>query len=72
VERAIFARFHARKGQEGAVAAVLAEQVPAARSEPGCVAIAAYRSARDHRLFWIHSLWADEAAFEAHAGLPRT
>ena len=47
MELAIFARFHASAGQEEAVAAVLREQVPAARGEPGCLAIAAYRSTRD-------------------------
>jgi len=72
MELFIFARFHAREGQEEAVAATLREQVPAARAEPGCLAIAAFRSVRDPRLFWIHSRWSDEAAFEIHAALPRT
>jgi len=72
MELVIFARFHASAGQEEAVTAVLREQVPAARGEPGCLAIAAYRSIRYPRLFWIHSRWADEAAFEIHADLPRT
>ena len=72
MELVIFARFHAREGEEEALAAVLREQVPAARPEPGCLAIAAYRSVRDPRLFWIHSSWADDAAFEAHAVLPNT
>jgi quinol monooxygenase YgiN len=31
-----------------------------------------YRSVRDPRLFWIHSRWADEAAFDVHANLPNT
>jgi quinol monooxygenase YgiN len=30
------------------------------------------RSIRDPRLFYIHSRWQDEAAFERHAGLPHT
>jgi quinol monooxygenase YgiN len=68
----IFARFHASEGQEAALAAALREQVPGVRDEPGCLAIAAYRSIRDARLYWIHSCWTDEAAFEAHAQLPRT
>jgi quinol monooxygenase YgiN len=72
MELVIFARFHARAGQEAAVAAALAEQVRAARAEPGCLAIGAYRSTRDYGLFWIHSRWRDEAAFEVHAALPRT
>ena len=72
MELTIFARFHARDGQEAALAAALREQVPGVRPEPGCLAIAAYRSLRDPRLFWIHSRWIDEAAFEIHAELPRT
>ena len=72
MELFIFARFHAREGEEAALAAVLGEQVPAARVEPGCLAIAAHRSIRDPRLFWIHSRWSSEAAFEVHAELPQT
>ncbi|MBI1776444.1 MAG: antibiotic biosynthesis monooxygenase [Proteobacteria bacterium] len=72
MELFIFARFHAHQRQEAAVAAALSEQVPAVRAELGCLAIAAYRSVRDPRLFWIHSRWIDEAAFETHAELPRT
>jgi quinol monooxygenase YgiN len=72
MELFIFARFRAREGQQEAVAALLREQVGPVRSEPGCLAINAYRSVRDTRLFWIHSRWIDEAAFEVHAQLPRT
>ena len=68
----IFARFHAIEGQEKALATALSVQVPKARAEPGCLAIAAYRSVRNPRLFWIHSRWVDESAFEVHAELPNT
>jgi len=72
MELFIFARFHVREGNELTAGAVLREQVEATRSEPGCLAIRAFRSIRDQRLFYIHSRWADEAAFEIHADLPRT
>ena len=72
MELFVFARFHAREGQEEAVAAPLRDQVATMRSEPGCLAINAYHSVRDARLFWIHSRWTDEAAFEIRADLPRT
>ena len=72
MELFIFARFHASEGQEAAVAAALREVVGPSRAEPGCLAIAAYRSVRDPRLFWIHSRWTDQAAFETHAELPHT
>ena len=68
----IFARFHARDGEERALAAVLDRQIRFVRGEPGCLMIDAYRSTRDPRLFYIHSRWVDEAAFEAHAELPNT
>ena len=72
MELSIFARFHAREGQDAAVAGVLRVQAAGVREERGCLAIQAYRSIRDQRLFYLHSRWADEAAFELHAELPRT
>jgi quinol monooxygenase YgiN len=72
MELFIFARFHARAGQEDAVIAALHDTVIPSSTEAGCLAIAAYRSARDPRLFWIHSRWRDEAAFERHAEQPHT
>jgi len=72
MELFIFARFHAREGQEGAVAAALRDEVTQARAESGCMAHDAYRSIRDPRLFFIYSRWIDEAAFDAHAELPHT
>ena len=72
MECVIFARFHARPGSEGAVAQALLDVVAPSREEPGCLSIHAFRSTRDPRLFYIHSRWKDEAAFENHAGLPHT
>lgn len=68
----IFARFHVRAGEEKAAEAALGEVMAPSRAEPGCVEIHAYRSKRDARLFYIHSEWKDEAAFEAHAELAHT
>jgi len=72
MELFIFARFHARPGNEGAVAVVLRDVLGSSREEPGCLNIHAFRSTRDPQLFYIHSRWNDEAAFEHHAGLPHT
>jgi quinol monooxygenase YgiN len=72
MELFIFARFHVRDGNEAVAAAVLREQTAGVREELGCLAIQAYRSIRDPRLFYVHSHWTDEAAFELHADLPRT
>jgi quinol monooxygenase YgiN len=72
MELFIFARFHARPGHEGAVAEALRDILAPSREEPGCLSIHAFRSIRDRQLFYIHSCWKDEAAFEHHAGLPHT
>ena len=68
----IFGRFHARPGQEAEVAEALLEVIQPTRQEPGCLAVHAFRSVRDPRLFYIHSRWTDEATFELHAVLPHT
>lgn len=72
MELFIFARFYALPGSEGAVAEALLDVVAPSRQEPGCLGIHAYRSVRDPRLFYVHSRWKDEPAFERHAGLPHT
>jgi len=72
MELFIFARFHARSGNEGAVAEAILDNLAPSREEPGCLNIHAFRSTRDPQLFYIHSRWKDEAALESHAGLPHT
>ena len=72
MELAIFARFHARSGSEGAMAAAILDTLAPTRAEEGCLSIHAFRSTRDPLLFYIHSRWTDEAAFELHADLPHT
>jgi quinol monooxygenase YgiN len=72
MELFIFARFHAREGQEAGVAEALREVSGPTQAEPGCLFQNAYRSIRDPRLFYVHSRWKDEAAFDLHAGLPHT
>jgi quinol monooxygenase YgiN len=72
VELFIFARFRARPGHESALAGAMLDVLAPSREEPGCLSLHAFRSIRDPRLFYIHSRWTDEAAFERHAGLPHT
>jgi quinol monooxygenase YgiN len=72
MELTIFARFHAREGEEGAVAAELRDAVARVRKEPGCLGIEVYRSVRDSRLFFLHSRWVNEAAFDKHVERPET
>ncbi len=68
----IFARFHARAGNEDALAGALWDVHGPTAQEPGCLAHQIYRSIRDPRLYYVHSLWKNEAAFEEHVGLPHT
>ena len=72
MELFIFARFRARPGNEDAVAEALLDVIVPSREESGCLGINAFRSVRDSQLFYIHSRWKDEAAFDYHAGLPHT
>jgi quinol monooxygenase YgiN len=72
VEVFIFARFHALQGQEDAVAEALRDVLAPSREEEGCLGLHAFRSVRDPRLFYIHSRWTNEAAFDLHARMPHT
>jgi quinol monooxygenase YgiN len=72
MELIIFARFHTREGKEEAVAAELRDAVTRVSKEPGCLGIEVYRSVRDSRLFFLHSRWVNEAAFDKHAERPET
>jgi quinol monooxygenase YgiN len=68
----IFARFRAQPGNENALEAALHEVVPPTRAEPGCLGLNTFRSTRDPGLFYLHSKWVDEAAFDHHGTLPHT
>jgi len=68
----IFARLHAAPENESAVAGAIADVLEPTRAEPGCLSIQGFRALRDPRLFYIHSRWTDEEAFERHAALPHT
>lgn len=70
MEITIFARFHALDGKEGTVASELRDAVIRVRTGPGGLGIEVYRSVRDPRLFWLHSRWVDEPAFDKHAERP--
>ena len=72
VELFIFARFHAREGAEAATEEALHEVLGPSRAEAGCLSINAFRSTIDPRLFYVHSHWKNEAAFDLHASLSHT
>jgi quinol monooxygenase YgiN len=72
MELGIIGEFRARPGNEAAVEAAIRKVIPQSAREATCLGIRAYRSTRDPALFFIHSRWTDEAAFEVHSGLPHT
>ncbi len=72
MEQYVFVRLHAREGEQSAVEEALREVAGPIREEAGCLSIHFFRSMRDPRLFYIHSQWVDEAAFQFHAKLPHT
>ncbi len=72
MELFIFARFHARAGNESGVEEAMGNLLVPSRGEAGCLSIHAFRSIRDPRLFYIHSRWTNKDAFEKHATLPHT
>jgi quinol monooxygenase YgiN len=72
VEQFVFVRLHAREDEEKEVEEALREVMEPSREEPGCLSFHLFRSVRDSRLFYIHSRWADEAAFQKHGVLAHT
>ena len=72
MEQYIFVRLHAREGEEGAVEEALLVVAGPSGGEVGCLSFHVFRSMRDRRLFYIHSRWVDEGAFQTHAELPPT
>ena len=67
----IFARFHALPGQEKSVEDALRKIIaPTRQQELGCLEIHIFRSIKDARLFYIHSRWVNEAAFDHHISQP--
>lgn len=72
VEQYTFVRLRVRGGEEKAVEEALQELMGPSREEAGCLSMHVFRGMRDRRLFYIHSRWVDEAAFQAHAELPHT
>ncbi len=72
MELYFFGRFHTRPGTESSFEQALREELPLSREESGCLSIHGFRSLRDRQLFFIHSIWKNEEAFDLHATLPHT
>jgi len=65
-----FVRFEPLPGEEQQLRSELLAVLEPTRAEPGCVRIHLYEATRDPLVFYIHSEWVDEAAFDVHAKLP--
>jgi len=72
VDQYVFVRCMRGRGQESAVEEALRGVTGPSREEAGCLSFHTFRSMRDRRLFYIHSRWMNEAAFQTHAELPHT
>ncbi|MGC1417698.1 MAG: antibiotic biosynthesis monooxygenase [Candidatus Acidiferrum sp.] len=72
MEQDVFVRLHAREEEESGVEEALREVAEGSREEEGCLGFEMFRGVRDRRMFYIHSRWADAAAFARHAELPHT
>jgi len=68
----IFARLEPKPGKELQLRDELTLVLEPTRAEPGCVRIHLYESARAPLIYFIHSEWVDEPAFDAHVQLPHT
>jgi quinol monooxygenase YgiN len=68
----VFARFHAKPGFERGVEQEIMKVLGPTREEPECLGANMFRSVRDGRLFYIHSKWQSEAAFDRHGDQPYT
>jgi quinol monooxygenase YgiN len=66
----IFARFEPRPGMERRLKDELAALLAPTRAEPGCARIHLFESTRPPAAFYVHSEWADQAAFDAHGEAP--
>jgi quinol monooxygenase YgiN len=64
--------FEPAAGSEAAFREALRRVAAPTRAEPGCLGMRVLESVRAPAVFAVHSEWVDEAAFEAHSGLPHT
>ena len=65
-----FVHFEPIPGKEQQLREELRSLLDPTRAEPGCIRIHLYEALRDPLVFYIHSEWVDEAAFDKHAKLP--
>ena len=62
-----FVRFEPKAGKQPQLGDELMRLLGPTRAESGCVRIHLYEAIRDPSVYYFHSEWIDEAAFDAHA-----
>ena len=65
-----FVRFEPVPGKEDRLREELRLLLSPTRAEPGCIRIHLYEALTAPLVFYIHSEWVDERAFDAHRELP--
>jgi quinol monooxygenase YgiN len=65
-----FVRFEPAPGKDQQLRDELLGVLEPTRAEPGCLRIHLFESIRPPFVFYIHSEWRDEAAFDAHVQFP--
>jgi quinol monooxygenase YgiN len=70
VQLYIFVRFDPKPGNEQRLREELLLLLEPTRTEAGCIRMQLYESTREPSVFFVHSQWTDEAAFDAHAQTP--
>lgn len=63
----IAATYVVKEGEAEGVLHALTQMTPLTRQEPGCTGYQAHRSVEDPNVFFLYEVYADQAAFEAHA-----
>lgn len=66
----LIARLVARPGKEQALFAAISATVPLVLKEDGCVSYLAHASLQAPNTVVMYEVWADKAAFDAHAAGP--
>lgn len=64
----VIATLRAKEGQADAFTAAFAELFPHVENEPGTEQYILHRSTTDPNVFFVTEVYADQAAFDAHAG----
>ena len=68
--KALLAEFTVQPGAEARVAEMVRELAAQVREEPGNLRFEVYTRADDARAYWIHEVYRDEEAFQAHLAAP--